>query len=176
MRNPFFFSLFGDKSEFAFFGAAASVVAPFLWRKRMIITFFGHSDYCAKKADEERLLSFLEETVGVSPVTFYLGGYGAFDSFARDCARKFQRAHINVKLVMVTPYLNKKVPLDLYDETVYPPLENIPPRFAISHRNLWMVEQANVVVVYVVRSFGGAAQAYAHARKQKKLIFDLSRQ
>lgn len=139
----------------------------------MIITFCGHSDYCVSQADEEKLLSFFEEAVGDTPVEFYLGGYGAFDSFARVCVQKFQKTHPKARLVLVLPYLNRKVDSQLYDETVYPPLESVPPRFAISHRNKWMVEQADLVVACVSRTFGGAVQTYSYAKKKKKPIFHL---
>ena len=45
-----------------------------------------------------------------------------------------------------------------YDSTVYPPLENVPHRFAISHRNRWMVENADVVVAYVLHDWGELPQ------------------
>ena len=37
-----------------------------------------------------------------------------------------------------------------YDGTLYPPLETIPRRFAISHRNRWMVDAAGVGVACVL--------------------------
>ena len=58
-----------------------------------------------------------------------------------------------------------------YDSTVYPPLETVPRRFAISHRNRWMVESADVVVAYVLHDWGGAATTLRYAcRKKKKII------
>ena len=57
-----------------------------------------------------------------------------------------------------------------YDSTVYPPLETVPRRFAISHRNRWMVETSDVVVAYVLHDWGGAAATLRCARKKKKQI------
>ena len=56
------------------------------------------------------------------------------------------------------------------DYTVYPPLENVPRRFSISHRNRWMVESADVVVAYVLHDWGGAATTLRCAKQKKKQI------
>ena len=73
-------------------------------------------------------------------------------------------------MVLVLPYLNSTIDTSGYDYTVYPPLESVPPRFAISKRNQWMVEQVDVVVAYVTHSWGGAAQTLDYARRKKKRI------
>ena len=57
-----------------------------------------------------------------------------------------------------------------YDSTVYPPLETVPRRFAISHRNRWMVETSDVVVAYVLHDWGGAAATLRCAKQKKKQI------
>lgn len=139
----------------------------------MIITFCGHSSFYKTAELEERLLSILRDQIGCAQVDFYLGGYGAFDSFARECCKHVQKEHPNAKLIYVTPYLKFDLPKDLYDGSVYPPIENKPPRFAISYRNKWMVEQADLVIAYVDHKFGGAYQTYQHAKRKKKQIINL---
>ena len=60
-------------------------------------------------------------------------------------------------------------------ETVFPAgLENVPPRFAIDRRNHWMLRQAEVVVVYVAHTFGGAAKFAAKAERQGKTVINLA--
>ena len=69
-------------------------------------------------------------------------------------------------------YLPKeKEEVQLY-ETIYPAgIELVPPKFAISYRNKWMVENSDYVVTYIKRPQGGAAQFYELAlRKNKKVI------
>ncbi len=114
--------------------------------------------------------------MGNTPAELYFGGYGAFDSFALKCGKNFQKTHPNIKLVFITPYINKSAPSDLYDETLYPELENTPPKFAISHRNQWMMERADFVVADIAHAFGGAFQAYKHAKRKKKPVFNLTGQ
>ncbi|MBR3894168.1 MAG: hypothetical protein IKJ35_03360 [Clostridia bacterium] len=140
----------------------------------MIVTFCGHSQYIAKQEDKEKLLTFLEKTVGDAPAEFFLGGYGAFDTFAFHCCKEYQKAHPSVKLVFVSPYLNAEK--KLYDAVLYPPLEQVPLKFAISHRNRWMVENADLVVACIDHTWGGAYQTYLHAHRKKKPIFQLGNQ
>ena len=147
----------------------------------MIITFCGHASYTPRVGDEERLLSLLDEIVGDSSAELYLGGYGAFDAFARRCGGKYQDTHPATRLVFVTPYMTEEYqkshlePIKhIYDAIVYPPIENVPLRFAISHRNKWMAEQADVVVAYITHEFGGAYGTYKHAKRKRKTIFNLA--
>ena len=57
-----------------------------------------------------------------------------------------------------------------YDGTLYPPLEKVPRRFAISKRNEYMVNEADVVVAYVTYGWGGAATTLAYAKRKKREI------
>ena len=148
----------------------------------MIITFFGHSNYVKNPKHEEIILDHLESVVGDRAVDFYLGGYGNFDSFALSCAKKFQQSHPNAKIYFVTPYITESYEKNrlkncslLYDGIIYPPLENAPPKYAISHRNKWMVDKADLVIFFVTRSYGGAYRAIAHARATAKNLLELSK-
>ena len=140
----------------------------------MIITFFGHSNYTAEQGDEQRLLRLIEEVSKGEAVDFYLGDYGNFDTFAKNCAKKYQAAHPNAKLVFISPYLNKWLDVrkdyfqTTYDEIIFPEIEKAPPKFAILKRNEWMIKQADYVFAYVEAHYGGAYQALLYAHKHKK--------
>ena len=71
----------------------------------MIITFCGHAQFRKSGEYEQKILGFLEETVGDQPAEMYLGGYGEFDNFAYDCCKKYKETHPKVSLIFVTPYL-----------------------------------------------------------------------
>ena len=168
-------------SEFAFLVRFTSVAALFIFGGKMIITFCGHSDYVGKQEDEEKILSLLTDLIGDSHAELYLGGYGSFDLFARACGKKYQQTHPNTTLIFVTAYITpsyQKTHLEydkkLYDEIIYPELENVPPKFAISHRNKWMVERADYVIAYISRPFGGAYQTYKHAERKKKALVNIA--
>jgi len=140
----------------------------------MIVAFCGHSQYISSAADERRILEILSQTVGDGFAEIYLGGYGAFDEFARKCARKYQQTHSNIKLVFVTPYIKADNCKDLYDEIIYPELGNVPLKFAISHRNKWMAERAACIIAYINREWGGAYQMYKYAKRKNKVIFNIA--
>ncbi len=144
--------------------------------KGMIVAFCGHSYFLKTAEMENTLLSILQERVGDEPCDFYLGGYGSFDSFARECCKKYQQEHPTVRLVLILPYLNRPIPQkDLYDATVYPEIEAKPKRFAILYRNKWMVERASLVIAYINHTWGGAYTTYLHARRRKKAIINLGK-
>ncbi len=64
--------------------------------------------------------------------------------------------------------------MKLYDETIYPELEKVPYRFAISKRNEWMVDNSDLVIAFVSHSWGGAATTYRYAIRKKKQIINLA--
>ena len=138
----------------------------------MIVTFCGHREL--SDADGS-LRSWLKETVenlilrGAD--VFYLGGYGDFDRMAASVVRELKKRYPQVESVLVLPYLDSKMDTSGYDSTTYPPLEHVQRRFAISHRNRWMVLQADVLVAYVICTWGGAYQTLEYARRKKKEIF-----
>lgn len=99
---------------------------------------------------------------------FYFGGYGAFDSLAAAVLRELKKTYRHIQIVLVLAYLNRNVNATGYDSTLYPELENVPPRFAISRRNKWMVEMADVVVAYVTHDWGGAQRHWRVPKEREK--------
>lgn len=147
----------------------------------MIITFFGHSHFCRTKEYEEKMLLFLENTVGNQAVDMFLGGYGEFDSFAYYCCKKYKETHSSVSLVFVTPYMTQeyqKKHLESqkfrYDLIIYPEIEKKPKKFAIAYRNRYMIEKSDFVVTYVSHDWGGAYTAYKMAKRIGKNVFNLA--
>jgi len=146
----------------------------------MIVTFCGHSKIRICKDTEQKMLAFLEEKVGSSPVDMFLGNYGKFDNFAYECCKKYKEAHPNVSLVFVTPYLtieyqrnHLKYLQKMYDSIIYPEIESKPKRFAITYRNRYMIEKADYVVAYIDHNWGGSYATYKYAKSKGKEIFNL---
>ena len=147
----------------------------------MIVTFCGHANFSGSNEYENKILSFLEDTVGDSVADMYLGGYGGFDEFAYRCCKKYQNTHPNISLVFVTPYLtldyqrnHLNIQKDRYDLILFPEIEDKPNRFAIVYRNRYMVEMADYVVTYVSHSWGGAYETYRYAKRKDKHIINLA--
>ncbi|MGM9605617.1 MAG: hypothetical protein ACI3XG_11220, partial [Faecousia sp.] len=80
---------------------------------------------------------------------------------------------MRLSCVLVLPYLERSVDVGGYDSAICPPLETVPKKYAISHRNRWMVENADVTVTYVNHGWGGAATALRYAIARKKEIIQL---
>ena len=77
---------------------------------------------------------------------------------------------------IVSAYLpTKKGEYDNFTNALLPEgLETVPKRFAISYRNKWMLEQSDIVITYVARTYGGAWQFKAMAERQGKTVIELS--
>ena len=73
-------------------------------------------------------------------------------------------------MILVLAYLNRDIDASRYDGTTYPPLENVPPRFAIVKRNEWMIRESDVVISGVTHGWGGAAKTLEFAQKKRKVI------
>lgn len=136
----------------------------------MTVAFCGHAQISQSEKIEKWLYDVTQKLIEQGATTFYLGGYGAFDSLAASVLREQKKRYSQIELVLVLAYLNTGRDTSGYDSTVYPPLETVPRRFAISHRNRWMVESADVVVAYVLRDWGGAATTLRCAKQKKKQI------
>lgn len=136
----------------------------------MKITFCGHKDIYDRSAVERSLYDVCRDLILQGAEEFYLGGYGGFDHLSAAVLRELKKTHQHIRLILVLPYLNSSMPTEGYDETVYPPLESVPKRFAISRRNEWMVQECDTIVAYVTHGWGGAAKTLEYARRKKKRI------
>jgi len=139
----------------------------------MIVSFCGHSSGYNEKETSLLLAEVIEKLIQEGADTFYLGGYGQFDSLAAHAVREAKKAHPGIKSILVIPYLDREYFTDLYDETLFPPIENALPKFAISARNKWMVEVSDVVVSGVKHDWGGAWSTEKTAKQKKKRIISL---
>lgn len=136
----------------------------------MTVTFVGHS----KVHVDEKLLKWLEETIvnliEEGATQFLLGGYGDFDKISAKMVKNLQKTYPHIQSYLVIPYLDRKYDSALYNSTIYPPLEKVPKRFAISKRNEWMVDEAEVVVAYLLNYAGGSGRTMEYAKRKKKHI------
>ena len=144
----------------------------------MIVAFCGHANYHERPGDRERALSEIENCAKGAHVEFFLGLYGGFDSFALSLARSYKEKHADAILSFVSPYMDEtylaRRDVERFDRVIYPAIENAPKKFAISYRNRWIVKQADLLIAYVCRTFGGAYATYRDALAKGKRIFNLT--
>lgn len=137
----------------------------------MIVTFCGHREVNEPEKVRKWLNETIEGLILEGADCFYLGGYGRFDAMAADAVRELKQKYPGIRSVLVLPYLDREYDVSGYDESIYPPLENVPKRYAISKRNDYMVDNTDVVIAYVLYGFGGASKTLRYAeRKHKRIV------
>lgn len=130
-------------------------------------TFFGHRD-CpssikgALSAEIDRLI--YNQRVD----TFYVGTQGNFDQMAYAALVELRQRYRNIKVYRVLAYMPKPTEADSADTIVPEGIEKAHPRYAIIHRNYWMIDHSDYVIAYVTHTFGGAYQAVERAKRKGK--------
>ena len=140
----------------------------------MVCTFFGHKD--TPKEIEPTLRSTLIDLIENKNVNvFYVGNNGNFDTMVRRQLEDLSQTYTITYHVVLAYLPTEKNKYDNLTNTIYPEgLETVPKRFAIPWRNKWMIQQSDVVVTYVTRNFGGAAQFKALAERLQKIVVSLN--
>ena len=149
----------------------------------MIITFIGHR----KLSNIGNLFEDIKKTILINinrneQIEFYCGGYGDFDNLCMTVCNSLKKEKIKCEIIFITPYISESqqrkikelISADLYDSALYPPLENVPMKFAISKRNEWIVNKADLIIAYVTHKFGGAYKTLMYAKRKKKKIVNLA--
>jgi len=139
-----------------------------------VVTFCGHGDFYGDEDVKRWLRETVETLILRGADDFLLGGYGGFDACAASVVWAFKKKYPTIRSTLVLPYLDRTVDASKYDGTLYPPLENVPRRYAISRRNEYMVNEADIVVAYVTHGWGGAATTLAYAKRKKKEIINFA--
>ena len=101
---------------------------------------------------------------------FYVGGYGMFDSLAASAVKEVKQRHADICLYLLLPYHPGERPVETpfgFDGTFYPPLINIPRRYAIVKANRHMVEICDSVICYVTH-IGNTRNLLEYAKKREE--------
>ena len=142
----------------------------------MTCIFFGHRD-TPKEIEPSLCLTLIDliENKGVD--MFYVGNNGNFDYLVRKNLRLLKEKYQHIDYAVVLAYMPNKIgEIDYIDcaDTIYPDgLECVPPKYAISRRNLWMIDNADYVVTYVKYIVGGAARFKELSEKKGKTVINL---
>ena len=144
------------------------------------ISMFGHRNFDQHLLLDKYLTSFLRELITEKGfVEVYVGRNGEFDIYAASVVKRLQKAvgRENSEIICVLPYVYKDIDLfaRYYDSVVIPEcISNAFPTSAITIRNKWMVENADLVICYVEKKYGGAYNALKHAERLGKRIINLA--
>ena len=137
-------------------------------------TFFGHRE-CPDSIKTKLREVLIDLVTYYDMDMFYVGNQGRFDAIVRGVLRELKNEYPQVNYAVVLPYMPEKhTAYENYSDTMLPEgIEPVHPRYAISWRNNWMLQQSNYVVTYIVHPWGGAAQFAEKANRQKKTMINL---
>ena len=137
-------------------------------------TFFGHRD-CSEtiKPKLREVLVDLITNHGVD--MFYVGHQGQFDAYVHSELKKLKQEYPQINYAVVLAYMpGQRTEYDDYSDTMLPEgIEVVHPRYAISWRNKWMLDQSDYVVTYITHTWGGAYQYARKAIGQGKNVINL---
>ncbi len=142
----------------------------------MVCCFFGHREVYGEISSVLRLTLIQLIAEGVD--AFLVGNQGTFDSRVLAVLRELKKVYPHISYHVVLAYMpGSKAECELYDpmETFFPEgLEFAHPRYAISKRNEYLIQEADIVVTYVTRSWGGAAKFAERAVKKGKRVINIA--
>ena len=144
--------------------------------------FAGHSNISNQEEIKIRLKNEIIYLIEKENVTEFYNGYkGAFDAVCARTVNELKKDYPFIKSFWVLSYMPREKDdytdnlLKLFDESIYPDLENIHPRFAIVKRNEWMVNNSDFLIAYVKHDWDGAFQTLRYAKRKKHIsIINLS--
>ena len=118
------------------------------------ISFIGHREiYCLDRIERLIMDIVTEKLEQKEYVEFYIGRNGDFDISAASAIKRVQRirGHDNSSLILVQAYHTRDDVYyeKFYDEIQYPKDVGIHPKAAITKRNKWLVNNADLLIAYV---------------------------
>lgn len=137
-------------------------------------TFFGHRN-CPEMI-KPKLRDILVDLITNHGVDmFYVGHQGQFDAYVHSELKKLKQECPQINYAVVLAYMpGQRTECDDYSDTMLPEgIEAVHPRYAISWRNKWMLDQSDYVVTYITHTWGGAYQYARKAIGQGKNVINL---
>ena len=143
------------------------------------VSLFGHRKLDDLRHIDEKIIPILKELIRTKEyVAFLIGRNGEFDEYAASVIKRVQKelGSDNNDMTLVLPYSVADIEYyeKYYDNIIIPEsVGSVHPKSAITLKNRWMIEQSNLVIVYVEHNNGGAYNALEYAKKQQKEIINL---
>lgn len=148
-----------------------------------VYTFAGHREVflSSVKQDIDKALS--EMVQAEDDYVFFSGGMGDFDIMCEAAVRRLKKKNsdLNIRLNLVLPYMTNQINRDKdyyesrFDNIIIPmDLMGVHYKAAIKKRNRWMVDQADKILAYVYRDFGGAFDTIKYALRTGKPVLNLA--
>lgn len=136
--------------------------------------FLGHRD-CPKSIKSKLIFEIEKLIVNNNVDVFYVGTQGGFDRMTYECLCELDKKY-EIKIVVVLAYLNREDDLTYYDtnKTIFPDcLTKTPPKFAISKRNDYILQNSDYLICYLENRFSNTYEFILGAIKKKIKITNL---
>ncbi len=145
----------------------------------MKVSFFGHKDYPINDLFSDKILNFIINLIKTNDlIEFYFGGMSNFDNHCANIVNNLKQKYPNIKSYYITPYLREShisnINKKLYSDIIYPPIESVPLKFAITKRNEWIIENSDLIIFNLRYTFGGTYTAYRYAKKKNKNVYNIN--
>ncbi len=145
----------------------------------MVCVFCGSNELVSPTI-RDKLYNVIEHLIDKGYTTFYCGDSGAFDRTVIDILGKFKVKYPHISNIIVLAYRtdSRISQFDCYTQkgqavTIYPFEQSPMAKYAIVHRNKWLVRHADIVVSYALTSWGGAHKTTQYALKANKPVLYL---
>lgn len=148
-----------------------------------VCTFAGHREVFLSSVNQDIDNALSELVQSEDDNMFYSGGMGDFDFMCEAAVRRLKKRcpHLNIRLNLVLPYMTNQINRDKdyyesrFDNIIIPmDLMGVHYKAAIKKRNRWMVDQADKILAYVYRDFGGAFDTIKYALRTGKPVLNLA--
>ena len=137
----------------------------------MIVAFCGHRNVHDTVAVHQWLDQVVKMLVKEGADEFWSGDKGDFSLFGIGAVTSLKWRYTHLRTVLVQAYIDQEADPLFFDEKLYPPLEDVPRRFAMQQRDRYMALNADVLVMYAVHNFGNSMAIKELAeRKGKRVI------
>ena len=141
------------------------------------IALFGHRDFSEHISLEKILPRVFENILAkYELLEIFIGRNGEFDVFTASVIKRFQKkaGQERCEITLVLPYTVSNIEdYQRYYDDIIIPIKSYP-KAAIAKRNKWMVENSDLVLVFVKKTHGGAYEAMRYAEKLGKRVINLA--
>lgn len=138
----------------------------------MNCTFFGHRN--APYSIKEKLKEKIEDLAREGCECFFVGNSGAFDNLVQLVLAELKKENKIAKYRIVLSYIDERAACGNQEATVFPEgQEQALPKFAIPKRNLWMIKNSDIAIVYLTDITKNSAKWVERARKNGLKIINL---
>ena len=137
----------------------------------MVCTFFGKRD--APSSVRGRVRDEINRLIDEGVDLFYVGNNGNFDLPLQSVLLDIGGSRSDFRFFVVLFRLDEGVNVE-WRSTLFPEeLSSAPPRFAISVRNRWMINNSDIVVTYTNDRFSASFKWREAAKRRGLRIIDL---